>query len=491
MALNETGQDIIIFPDGTRFSRTDIVNSSIEFYKTEYEDNLTDICDFSDGSEIRTLHESIAVELFAKYRYDEQRSKEKYVKYATGTYLDELACEYHINRKRGRIATGTVTFSTTANVDGEMRVPRGTVILARDTGYEYILQEDVIITSANTPENGTVYSKLIGEEYNAEADTLTAFKNIETIRTEIKVTNPVALTGGENMETDDELRERILQAKQERAYGTAPVYQSNVVNKVNGIHDIQFVDPNLLTTYYTYPRHYKVGTTSSQTAGKTFEQIKSYLCTDCTAVVFVNSYLKPCPDQVLADVEYELTLQKNLVVGQKFHFERAYLDKIYFNIELYVTSTVQEETLEEHLDAFFNMGDVETKSGPVHYHGVDLGQSVTKSQLLDVLESIPGVHQVGYIKLSKYYPEIPKEISQWNNNGKSGYNYIDNDGYYYWRANSEISSIGYWGVKNFTELETTAGKVLVLGRRSEIDSSTKTTFGLRQILVNEKGEVID
>lgn len=459
-------------PDGEIITRSSIVESSINFYKEAYQDNITDICDFSDGSEIRTLHESWAVELFAKYRDSERKAKMKYVKYARGTFLDELACEYHLSRKKSEVARGTVTFTTSANINGDMRIPAGTVILSRTTGYEYILQEDVILYAANTPVNGTVYSKLTGAAFNALEDTLTAFKNIETIRTEIRVTNPTPITDGRDGETDDELRERILKVKQERAYGTAPAYNNLLLENVSDLHDITFVDPDVLS--------------SSQVTNSSFEQLKPYL----SAVLYINAASKPCPEHVINEVEYVMTQQNNLVIGQKFIVEPAMLEKVYFSMELYVTASIDEDIIREQLECFFDGGDVETKSGATHYMGLNIGESVSKSQLLDVLEDIPGIHQVGYLKLNKYYPDIPTKIDQWNNNGGGGYNYIDDEGYTYWRTNSDESSVPHWGSKNFVELNTTTGKVFSLGQKKDLDPSFTKVFTITQKLVNDKGEVI-
>lgn len=485
MALG-TREDKITKPDGTTISRAGIVDSSILYYKTAYQENLTDICDFSDGSEIRTLHESLAVEVFSFYRELVEEARMKFVRYATGVYLDELACEYHLTRKKAEVARGTVTFTTSATLTTDILIPKGTVILARHTGYEYILESDVAITGTNTPANGIVYSKMVGAKYNAPIDKLTAFKDIGTIRTDVRVYNPTEIVDGVDAETDEELRKRILEAKRTKAHGTVPAYNTILRDEVPDIHDVAFVPPETLTTNAKYARHYVEGTKKEQITGKTFAQIKEdgLLCTKCDAVIFVNAESKPCPAHVLEDVEYVMTQQNNLVVGQTFHIEKAQTIKVYLYVELFVTSAIDEDILFEHLSAYFNGGTVEAKTGSKDYRGLYIGETLYKAQLINAIEDIPGVYQVGSIKRAKYDTSIPTDIQKWSNNGGAGFSYEDDYGYIFYRTNSEANSINYWGTTNFVSLKTHAGSVFQLAQQKEVDSTVQTVIGLEQILVD-------
>ena len=503
-------EDTIKLPDGSVFTRSGIVQQSIDFYKEAYQENLTEITDFSEGSEIRTLHESFAVDIFNFYVEAERQAKMKFLRYAEGVNLDEIACEYHLTRKKSEIATGTVTFVTSATITGtSMNIPKGTVILDYVTGYEYILQDDVILSATDTPENGVVYSKLTGAKYNAPKNRLRAFKEISTIRSEIKVTNPTEITGGVDDENDEDFRNRILKAKQEKAYGTVPVYSNLIINEIPDVHDVQFVEPEVLLTSEDYPRHFKQGTTladvcvlnskkevtydaSGNPVYKPFSTLKSegLLCTKCVGVIFVNCWSKPSPDEVINEVEFLMTQQSNIVFGQKFHIEKAKMDIVYLSIELFVTATIDEGILYDHVMAFFDGGTVTAKTGNVYYGGLNIGQSLYKSQLIDMLEDIPSAYQVGSIKQAKYNTSIPTDIQYWNNNGGAGWSYEDDEGYEYHRTTSERNSIDYWGVKNFIRLDTMEGCVFQIGQKSDIDKSAEDAIGITQYLVDENGNVV-
>lgn len=509
MALS-TNEDKLKKPDGTIITRSGIVDSSIKYYQQAYQDELTNITDFSEGSEIRTIHESFAVEIFDLYVETERQAKMKFVRNAYGSYLDELACEYHLTRHPAEVATGSVVFTTSATVNGVVNVPKDTIILDVTTGYEYILDQDVYLESPDTPVNGTVHSKLTGAKYNAPIGRLRTFQNLSGIRSEITVTNPTEITNGRDGESDEELRARILNAKREKAWGTATAYSNLIREEVGDVHDIQLIDPEILANDEKYPRHYKEnikeediyqknndGTIKKDSNNnplvKTLAQSleDGIICTKCTDVIFVNAYSKPCPDDVLNEVEFVITQQNNLVCGQKFHIERAKPNKIYLDIELFVTSTIDEDILFDHIDAFFNGGTVTSKIGNVSYTGLVIGETLYKGKLIDVLENMPSVYQVGHIKQAKYNSELPTVISQWFNNGASGWTYEDDEGYTYTRTSStDAKTINHWGSKNFTFLETEYGTVFQLGQKKDIDDTTDEIFNITQIPVDETGKIL-
>ena len=505
-------EDKLKKPDGNTITRSGIVDSSIKFYQQAYQEDLTNISDFSQGSEIRTLHESFAVELFDLYVETERQAKMKFVRYASGSYLDEIACEYHLTRKPAEVATGSVVFTTSATVNGIVTVPKDTIILDVATGYEYVLDTDIYINAPDTPVNGTVHSKLVGAKYNAPIDRLRTFQDLSSIRSEIKVTNSTEITNGRDGESDEELRERILNAKREKAWGTATAYSNLIQEEVTDVRDVQFIDPEQLLKNDAYPRHFKSYVTKDNTYKRdsngniekdedgnpkimTLNEMvtNELICTDCTCVLFVNAASKPCPDDVLDQVEYVMTQQNNLVVGQTFHIERAEPVKVYLDIELFVTAAINEDILYDHLMSYFDGGDVTSKTGNKRYNGLSIGETLYKSKLIDVLEDIPSVYQVGHIKQAKFNPNIPDAVDYtgWVNEGENGWIYEDVEGYVYTRTSaSDTKTINHWGSKNFTYLETLPGTVFQLGQKKDIDSSTSEVFNITQVPVDGTGKIL-
>ena len=505
MANNFSRGDIILKPDGSRITRETLMNDAMDFYRQKYQDGITEICDFSEGSEIRTLHESFLVELFSLYKEMFRTAKMKFVLDSSGEYLDRIGCEYHLRRHTGKQATGSVTFSAKELLHGNIKIPQGTIILNKETGDEYRLDHNVIITSSSTPTNGTVHSVYEGSQYNAKPLKLTAFQDVTTLSRTVKVTNNSAITGGLDKESDQDFRTRILATKREKCWGTESVYGNLIKNSVDtysinneledlgngvysnyghGVHDVQFVDPKDLLESSKSPAHYKAGTKWEDIQDKSFDEQKKHYCTDCTRVLFVNGNMKPSNDELLKNVEYVMTQQNNLVIGHNFHIQAAEIINVYFGIEMFCSAHVTEDTVYRHLACFFDGGTVEGKSGNLNYRGVNIQETVFKSSLLDVLENIPGVEQVGSIHRLKYDNSLDN-YNNWIDNADNTYTYTDDEGYNFTRGTKTEDTINFWGWTNFSKLTCEYGQVFTVGSKKETDSSSETMFELNIIMVEE------
>lgn len=475
--------DVILKPDGSAITRDSLLSDAINFYNNQYYLNISDVCDFSEGSELRTLHESFIVELFSLYKEMFRTAKMKFVLDSEDTYLDRLACEVHLTRNKATPARGSVTFTCNESMIDPVTIPANTIILSQDDGEEYILDSNVTIREADKPVNGTVHSKNAGSKYNKDPQKLTAFQNMAGIKYGISVTNTGKIVGGSDGESDESFRRRILEAKRNKAWGTVSQYNDLIkngsptsfgFNGVNYVHDIQFADPKeLLKNTSYYAQHY-------QSDGKT-------KCTDCTRVVFVNGTMKPCLDSVVKEVEYFLTQQNNLVIGQLFHVEKCVVTRLYFKMELWCTASVSEETVYSHLRTYFDGGTIETKRGGLEYPGLNIREKCTKNDLLNVIESIPGVEQCSNLLRLTYNPNVAEyiSVSAWIENGDNTYSgtYAD---YVFTKSTQEPSSINPWGWKNFSTLTPGIGKVLAVGKMSDVDETTEHIFDIDIRLVDEK-----
>lgn len=480
--------DVILKPDGSKITRSSLMADAESFYESKYQNGLTDICDFSEGSEIRTLHESFLVEVFSLYKEMFRTAKMKFVLDSQGTYLDRLGCEYHLRRQRAKKASGSVTFTMTEALRGNYVIPQGTIILNRENGYEYILDENVTLTGVGTPTNGTVHAKLEGSRYNTSSNTLTTFQDIHTVRRNVKVTNNGAITGGKDPESDADFKVRILNAKREKSWGTVKEYNNFIKETVIGdnynVHDVQFVDPNILKNDENLPAHYKPDTSWETILDKSFSVRQKHYCTDCVRVLFVNGNMKPCDEEVINEVDYIMTQQNNLVVGHLFHVQGAEPKPVYFSMELYTNSVVSETVIYAHLSAFFDGGTVETKMGRMAYEGVNINQTVRKNELLDVLENVPGIEQVGSLHILKYRTDLT-DNNNWIDNADNTYTYTDDDGYTFTKGTRAEEVIDKWGWSNFTKIESSYGQVLTCGSKKDIDPESETIFDINLNIIEK------
>jgi len=127
-------------------------------------------------------------------------------------YLDEYVKIVGVTRNDGSVSTGSVTFNTQS---ADTTIPQGTrVTTAVQNDGETI---DFLTTDdANSPSGTTTVSDVsiesvdTGEDFNVPANTITRISNPPVGVT--GVTNPESTTGGEDRESNDELRQRAKSA---------------------------------------------------------------------------------------------------------------------------------------------------------------------------------------------------------------------------------------------------------------------------------------
>ena len=129
-----------------------------------------------------------------------------------GTYLDYLASQAQLVRKAAVKATVTLTITGDAGIV----IPEGTAFATADINDQPSI-EFTTDASATIGAGGTVTVAATAAEggaaSNVEANTITLM--VEPLEGIASVTNAAAATGGINEESDDMLRERIMEASKE------------------------------------------------------------------------------------------------------------------------------------------------------------------------------------------------------------------------------------------------------------------------------------
>lgn len=354
------------------------------------------ITDANIGSELRNLLESIDIgfyqQLFEINKYGEQT----FLRYASGNWLDEKAYDYGYTRNMGERASGNVTFTLSTPPETDYIVYGGTQLLNKVTGLVYILVDDVVFSPSDTTATGFVIAQATGEEYNCEADTITVFDTEQILRNDLKCTNMSSFTNGEDIESDDAFRMRIIQALRGGNFGSTQYYQS-LCAEIDNVHDVKFIDPVLLNKTYGIGRHTHTvnGVTTS--------------CNDCYAVCVVNCDSNDDNnDDTLLSVTQTLTNQDNLVLGHLFHVQDALKQKYFFKISYYAegNTTVSEDEVNTCLEKLFYGGTYEGKQ-TIYYQGFNIGQTIYKSEIINALENMQNVHHIESIKLLGWHKDMP------------------------------------------------------------------------------------
>ena len=143
--------------------------------------------------------------------YIPEAIKLMFPQWSSGEFLDYLANMARLSRKAPNFATATVA------VEGEpgILIEAGTVFSTRSTdsseAVEFATLESCVLDS--TGKGSVIVQALIaGKESNVNANTITLLSvPIEGISS---ITNPEKASGGTEEETDDELRDRIMEANE-------------------------------------------------------------------------------------------------------------------------------------------------------------------------------------------------------------------------------------------------------------------------------------
>lgn len=162
------------------------------------------LTDLQTGSIVRTLSESIALEIAGLYAQLDAVYQAGFIDTAGGPALDKVVALLGIERVSGGRATGEIQFTRAPGSRGIITIPAGTRILTADGNVEYATTETVTLAESQT----TIRIPARDLERNAPlaADTLTVLAvPIAGIQ---NVTNPAPTAIATRNETDAELRTR-------------------------------------------------------------------------------------------------------------------------------------------------------------------------------------------------------------------------------------------------------------------------------------------
>ena len=345
--------------NGEEVSRSILVQQMINFYQSKLQIGDTRITDFNEGSEIRNLLESFAVDLYTLMEEVDDVSRICFVETAEGEWLDKHGANPLINlpRETGEMSKGTVTFSIAEATTSEVVVPIDTILVSEETGLQFSTLADAIIPVGETSVTALAECLTVGVDGNAESSTVTLFEDDSNLYNGLTVTNTEAFAGGIDYEEDDEYRERLLAYLRKDDFGSVGYYES-LCNNVDGVHDVLLVD----------------------------DDNETY-----TKIILVNGDTKPTPNTVLADVLEVITDVNNIVLGHSFNVDKPTYVTKNLTVNLSVSVEVDEDDLEELLQAIFDGG--EAISGAM-FDGLVIGETLTKTTLYESFDLIEAVESV-------------------------------------------------------------------------------------------------
>lgn len=321
--------------------------------------NGSNLTDFNEGSEIRNLLTAEGMtEYEIRYLID-YLIRQGYPQTAEGVFLDFLASGVGLQRDPGVAAYGAVTATLSEALLGTVEFTAGDIFTCSgDPSIFFEVTTDDTIEIGDTTVTLAVRCAEVGTAGNVLEG---AIDTHDYEIPELSITNEEAFDTGTEAETDDELRERILDAWKVRNVGTTPWY-TVTYEAVEGVHDIAVIENPV---------------------------------EDVDVGVYVNGETKPTPGDVITAVEDLLDDEDHKIPGIISHayspdFTAQDVTATVVIKDGYTWLVVKSE-LEADITCYFNGG---ITSYGVAYEGLKIGDDIIKSTILAIILNHEAVQDV-------------------------------------------------------------------------------------------------
>lgn len=229
------------------YTVTEIVNRMINRMTT-----TTSVTDYTPGSNIRTIFETVAIFIEYLQFLVEQTYRSFYIDTATADDLDQRIQDFGMSRKGTAFSTGIIKLMRDTPATSTFYVSQGVQFATQPDVFgqtiTFELDNDVTFVSGSLEATGFITCLIAGIEGNVASGTITNI--VSSIPGVDNVINPFALVDGATSETDEQLRKRVplflngLKKANEDAIKSA-------VFEVEGITLVKTVENNPLPGYIT------------------------------------------------------------------------------------------------------------------------------------------------------------------------------------------------------------------------------------------------
>jgi uncharacterized phage protein gp47/JayE len=162
---------------------------------------------------------------------------------ATGKYLDYHCAERGVTRKQGAKATGSVFFTLDSPTESTLLIPKGTVVsTSGENPLRFVTTRNGYVSVGGTFAIVDAEAESVGKKYNI------AIKKIATLVSQVpgvySVTNKDAFEDGEDIETDEELRSRLMYIYKHHNNGTNIAFYKSLAESMDGVYSAGVVPKN-------------------------------------------------------------------------------------------------------------------------------------------------------------------------------------------------------------------------------------------------------
>ncbi len=188
----------------------------------------------SDSSDIAIRLRVLAGEVFSLQSGCDWLKRQMFLNTAVGESLDLLASQRGITRKQAQKAVGEITFFIDSAVDYDITVPAGSVVSTADeVPIRFVTTETDTIPSGGELISVSAEAELAGRNGNIAKYKATTIVSAPSEITSVR--NPIVFELGSDLESDDELRERIRASYVNHANGSNKAFYEELALSVEGV----------------------------------------------------------------------------------------------------------------------------------------------------------------------------------------------------------------------------------------------------------------
>ena len=341
---------------GETISRENLVQQMVDYYSLKLNAGESKVTDFNEGSEIRNLLESFAVDIYYLSEMENDVLKQAFVDTATGTWLDKIGMHPFIQLERslGGASHGSVTFSIPSALTSEVVIPEATLLLGSN-GLYYTTDLECVIEIGDTSVSVSCTCASVGSDGNCTGGVVTTIDDSYYNNNSVSVTNSNPFVDGFDYEDDEQYRSRLLNFIRRDDFGSLGYYKT-LCEDVAGVHDVVLVDD------------------------------ASY-----TKKVLVNGVSKPTSDALLLKVLTVLSDLGNTVIGHSFTVDKPTFDTVDLKVSVTVNAEMDENILKNILRDLFDGG---SSVEGFEFSGLNISQGLSEKELYGVFDIIDNVQSV-------------------------------------------------------------------------------------------------
>lgn len=318
-----------------------------------------------DASDLGIRMKVLAAQLELLYLRAEELEARAFPESSSGEYLDRHAAQRGLSRKAATSAQGEVRFSRSTPAPQDIPLPAGLIVsTAGDPAYRYVTTSDGLIEQGRLWAQVTAQAETPGRAGNASAGAVSLM--ITPVSGVSTVANPQPFTGGVDAESDDSLRQRLLDSYYAVSNGANAAYYRQIALETEGI-----------TSALVIPRPEGVGTVE---------------------VVVTADGSDPAPE-VLSQLEERFAVEKEINVDVTV--TSAQPVSVPISLEIQPEGSVPFETAKAQVE--------QTLSRYLLHLGV--GQSVLLAGLIHEIYALPDVKNCRFLSPAADTPITQRQVA--------------------------------------------------------------------------------